>query len=80
MVLAGLSFQILPKPHASFILTQLSLSFSSSLFMFSPSLPYLYFRRLSNVLAGARGLIINHPSRFDSRGSLQLGSLRVWSS
>lgn len=31
MVLAGLSFQILPKPHESFILTQLFLSFSSSL-------------------------------------------------
>ena len=45
--------------------------------MFSPSLPYLYFSRLSNVLAGALGLIINYPSRFDSRGSLQGGSLRV---
>ena len=74
MVLAGLSFQILPKPHASFDSAFLQP------FMFSPSLPYLYFRRLSNVLAGARGLIINHPSWFDSRGSLQLGSLRVWSS
>lgn len=78
MVLAGLSFQILPKPHASFD-SAVSLLFLQP-FMFSPSLPYLYFRRLSNVLAGARGLIINHPSWFDSRGSLQLGSLRVWSS
>lgn len=38
MVLAGLSFQILPTPHESFILTQLSLSFCSSLLFTKSSL------------------------------------------